>query len=60
MDLDNGKLRQQFARMRREVTVYRVKGAPWLEAELHSAYSQFADELAANRSPGLDDRPLPN
>ena len=60
MDRDGGKLRQQFAKIRMEVAVYRVKAAPWLEEELHSAYSQFADELSDKPSPGPDDRPLPN
>jgi len=60
MDLDSGKLRQQLARIRMEVAVYRVRAAPWLEEELHSAYSQFADELSANRCPGPGDRPLSN
>jgi hypothetical protein len=52
MDMDSGKIRQQFAKMRKEAAVYRFKAAPWLEVELHSAYSQFADELSANRSAG--------
>jgi hypothetical protein len=57
MDLvDSRKLRQQVVRMRQEVAVYRLKTAPWLVAELHSAYSQFADELSGSRSPGLYDR----
>lgn len=56
MDLDRGKLREHVARLRREVAVYRLKAAPWLEVELHSAYSQFANELSANLSRGPDDR----
>ena len=60
MDRDGGKLWQQLARMRKEVAVHRLKVAPWLEEELHSAYSQFADELSASRSPGPGDPPLLN
>jgi hypothetical protein len=60
MDRDSGKLWQRFAKIRMEVAAYRVNAAPWLEEELHSAYSQFADELSASRSPGPGDPPLPN
>jgi hypothetical protein len=60
MDRDSGKLWQQFARIRMEVAAYRVNAAPWLEEELHSAYSQFADELSDKSSAGPGDRPLPH
>jgi len=58
MDRDSSKLWQRFARIRMEVAVAHVRAAPWLEEELHSAYSQFADELSDKPSAGPGDRPL--
>jgi len=53
MDLDSGKLWEQVARMRHQVAHRaHLKAAPWLSAELYSAYSQFADELYPYRAPG--------